>query len=110
MSWLVRARTLECGEIRAILRPIRGRLRRDEIVERQIAGGRRAKAAFRAARFRDYGAFDIRVRADQPYIIDANHNPDISRDSFFHLAIRVVGCEYEHLAGRLVELAAQRMP
>jgi D-alanine-D-alanine ligase len=68
-----------------------------------------AKAAFRAARFRDYGAFDIRVRADQPYVIDANHNPDISPDSYFLHSIRVVGSDYSYLTGRIVELAAQRM-
>ncbi len=69
-----------------------------------------AKSAFRTARFRDYGAFDIRVRDEQPYVIDANHNPDISADSYFIRSIRVVGSDYPLLAGRIVELAAQRMP
>jgi D-alanine-D-alanine ligase len=69
-----------------------------------------AKAAFRAARFRDYGGFDIRVRDEQPYVIDANHNPDISQDSSFIRSVRVVGSDYSLLAGRIVELAAQRIP
>jgi len=69
-----------------------------------------AKAAFRAVAARDYGGFDIRVRGEQPYVIDANHNPDISEESSFIRSIRVTGADYALLASRLVQLAAQRRP
>jgi D-alanine-D-alanine ligase len=69
-----------------------------------------AKAAFRAVGIRDYGGFDIRVRGERPYVIDANHNPDISDESSFFRSIRVVGSDYSLLAGRIVQLAAERRP
>jgi D-alanine-D-alanine ligase len=69
-----------------------------------------AKAAFRAVGARDYGAVDIRVRGDLPHVIDANHNPDISAETCFILAIRHMGFDYDLLAGRIVRLAAERRP
>jgi D-alanine-D-alanine ligase len=69
-----------------------------------------AKAAFRAVGARDYGGFDIRVRAGTPYVIDANQNPDIADGCSFLLALRTVGRDYSALASKIVSLAAQRLP
>lgn len=69
-----------------------------------------ARAAFRAVDMRDYGGIDLRVRGEQPYIIDPNQNPDISEVSNFLRMSRAVGIEYPALLGRIARLAAARLP
>jgi D-alanine-D-alanine ligase len=69
-----------------------------------------AKATFQAVRMRDYGGIDMRVRDDQPYVIDPNHNADISPESTFLRAVRATGQDYSHMLAQIVRLAAARRP
>jgi hypothetical protein len=52
----------------------------------------------------------VRVRDGQPYIIDANANADISEVSNFLRTARAAGHDYSTMLGKIVRLAAQRLP
>lgn len=69
-----------------------------------------AMAAYRALRLRDYGRIDIRVRNNQPYVLDVNSNPDITVDGGFAKTASVAGYDYGAMASRIVNLAAHRRP
>ncbi len=69
-----------------------------------------AMAAYRAFHLRDYGRIDIRVRGDQPYVLDVNSNPDITIDGGFAKTAAVAGYDYGAMASRIVNLAARRRP
>jgi D-alanine-D-alanine ligase len=69
-----------------------------------------ARAAFRAVDMRDYGAVDIRLRADEPYVLDPNQNPDISDYSYFLWVAECAGYDYSKMLARIVHLAAARLP
>jgi D-alanine-D-alanine ligase len=69
-----------------------------------------AMAAYRALRLRDYGRIDIRVRNNQPQVLDVNSNPDITIDGGFAKTAAVAGYDYGAMASRIVNLAAHRRP
>jgi D-alanine-D-alanine ligase len=69
-----------------------------------------AKQSFHAVGMRDYGALDVRVRGDEPFVIDPNQNPDISHLSTFLRAVRAKGMDYPDMLARVVELASERRP
>jgi D-alanine-D-alanine ligase len=69
-----------------------------------------AMEAFRALNMRDYGGIDIRVRDGVPYIIDPNANADICDVSSFSQMARAAGYDYGAVLGRIVRLAAERLP
>jgi D-alanine-D-alanine ligase len=69
-----------------------------------------AKATFQAVNMRDYGGIDMRVRGDQPYVIDPNQNADISPESTFLRAVKAVGGDYSDMMGQIVRLASARRP
>jgi D-alanine-D-alanine ligase len=64
--------------------------------------------AYRAVRGRDYARFDVRLRADQPYVVDVNPNPDINSESAVMMSAQSAGLTYIDLVARLAELAAER--
>jgi len=64
--------------------------------------------AFRAVRGRDYARFDLRLRGDQPYVVDVNPNPDINSESVVTMSAQSIGLTYTDLIERLAELAAER--
>ena len=67
-----------------------------------------AKATYRATGMRDYGGIDLRLRGDTPYILDPNHNPDISEVSFIVRMAATIGYDYGEVLARIVRLAAIR--
>lgn len=68
------------------------------------------KASYRAVDMRDYGAVDVRLRGDQPYVIDPNQNPDISEENSFVYMAESIGKNYGQMLAHIVQLAAHRLP
>lgn len=65
--------------------------------------------AFQALRLRDYGRIDLRVTADeQVYVIEANPNCYLEKNSEFSRAAEKSGLAYPALIARIIELAAGR--
>ncbi|MCS7010959.1 MAG: hypothetical protein NZL98_06300 [Anaerolineales bacterium] len=66
--------------------------------------------AYHTAECRDYARFDVRMRDGKMYVIDVNHNPDLSPDSSFSLSARFAGLSHGNLISLLTTLAARRHP
>lgn len=67
-----------------------------------------AKETYRVTGMRDYGGIDLRLRGDVPYILDPNHNPDISEVSYIVRMAATLGYDYGGVLARIVRLAALR--
>jgi D-alanine-D-alanine ligase len=67
-------------------------------------------AAYRATDCRDYARMDIRLRDGVFYVLDVNHNADISSDNSLVLGAELVGYSYGQFGSLLINLAAQRHP
>jgi D-alanine-D-alanine ligase len=68
------------------------------------------RAAYRATNCRDYARMDIRLRDDIFYVLDVNHNADISSDNSLVQAAEMMGYSYGQFGSMLINLAAQRHP
>jgi D-alanine-D-alanine ligase len=66
--------------------------------------------AYRATGCRDYARMDVRMRDGIFYILDVNHNADISPDNSLIKAAEMVGYPYGLFASLLINLAAERHP
>ncbi len=66
--------------------------------------------AYRATGCRDYARMDVRMRDGGFYILDVNHNADISPDGSLIKAAEMVGYPYGQFASLLINLAAVRHP
>jgi D-alanine-D-alanine ligase len=66
------------------------------------------KAAYRATNCRDYARMDIRLRGNTFYVLDVNHNADLSPDTSIVLGAGLMGLSYGMLGSLLVNLASQR--
>jgi D-alanine-D-alanine ligase len=69
-----------------------------------------AFAAYRAVNCRDFARMDLRQRNGELFVIDINHNPDISPDASLPLAAAHQGISYGELGSLLLNLAAHRHP
>lgn len=69
-----------------------------------------AAQAYRAVDCRDYGRVDLRLRDGQAYVLDVNHNADLTFESDHAIASKMMGWSYGQLVTRLVECAAERWP
>jgi len=67
-------------------------------------------AVYRATGCRDYARMDIRLFDGIFYVLDVNHNADISPDTSLVMAAELVGFSYGQFGSLLVNLAAQRHP
>ena len=67
-------------------------------------------AAYQATNCRDYARMDIRLQDGVFYVLDVNHNADISSDNSLVRAAAFVGLSYGRLGSLLINLAAQRHP
>lgn len=68
-----------------------------------------ALAAWRALGLRDYGRVDLRLDArGEPFVIDVNPNPDLSRGAGLSLAAERAGISYEALIEKLLRGAMRR--
>jgi D-alanine-D-alanine ligase len=65
--------------------------------------------AFQALRLRDYGRIDLRVtRDEQVYVIEANPNCYLEKNSEFARAAEKSGLDYPGLIARIIELSTAR--
>jgi D-alanine-D-alanine ligase len=69
-----------------------------------------AVEAYQATGLRDYGRLDMRLRGDEPVILDVNANPDLDPTSVHPIAADVMGLTYGQLVGGIVAFAAERLP
>jgi D-alanine-D-alanine ligase len=67
-------------------------------------------AAYRCTGCRDYARLDVRMRDGKFYILDVNHNADLSPDNSLIKAAELVGYPYGYFASLLINLAAERHP
>jgi D-alanine-D-alanine ligase len=68
-----------------------------------------AIASFQALRLRDYARIDLRVTPrEEIYVIEANPNCYLEKESEFARAAAKSGLEYQALIGRIIELASAR--
>jgi D-alanine-D-alanine ligase len=67
-------------------------------------------ATFKLLDMRDYGGIDVRVRDGKAYLIDPNVNADISDVSNYLRTLLSVGIDYAQMLGKIVRLAAERLP
>jgi D-alanine-D-alanine ligase len=67
-------------------------------------------AAYRATGCRDYARMDVRMRDGHFYILDVNHNADISPDTSLIKGAEIYGYTYGLFGSLLVNLAAERHP
>jgi D-alanine-D-alanine ligase len=78
----------------------------EDLVERLHAV---AVDAFHALRLRDYGRIDLRVNEEgEVFVIEANPNCYLERESEFARAAGRGGLDYDALIGRILELASAR--
>jgi D-alanine-D-alanine ligase len=66
--------------------------------------------AYRGTGCRDYARMDLRMRDGNFYILDVNHNADISPDNSLIRAAEMAGYPYGLFASLLVNLASERHP
>jgi D-alanine-D-alanine ligase len=66
--------------------------------------------AYRCTGCRDYARMDVRMRDGKFYVLDVNHNADISPDNSLVKAAEMVGYSYGYFASLLINLAAERHP
>jgi D-alanine-D-alanine ligase len=65
--------------------------------------------SFQALRLRDYARIDLRVTAqEEVFVIEANPNCYLEKNSEFARAAQKAGLEYPALIARIVELASAR--
>jgi D-alanine-D-alanine ligase len=66
--------------------------------------------AYRATDCRDYARLDLRLENGHFYILDINHNADLSPDASLPLSAQAAGISYAQLVSCIVNLAAKRHP
>jgi D-alanine-D-alanine ligase len=64
--------------------------------------------AYRALRNRDYARLDVRMRGEEPYVIDINPNPDINSESMVSMAAQAEGLSHGEMIMQIVDFAAER--
>jgi len=67
-------------------------------------------AAYEATECRDYARLDVRLKGDNPYILEVNPNPDLTEGVSFMDSAERAGYTFEQALSRIVELAAERRP
>ena len=84
--------------------PVRFTRQEQEKLERVVLG------AYRATYCRDYARMDVRMRDGEFYVLDVNHNADLSPDNSLIKAAELVGYSYGQFCSLLITLAAERHP
>ena len=69
------------------------------------------RRAYRTLMLSGYARMDLRLTEDgRPYLIEANPNPQLSRDEDFAQAAKKMGLDYESLVQRIVDLGMKWEP
>jgi D-alanine-D-alanine ligase len=64
--------------------------------------------AYRAIGCRDYARIDVRMRQDQPYVVDVNPNPDLAELTDVHLSAQALGLSYGGMMAQIVRYTQRR--
>lgn len=67
-------------------------------------------AAYQVTDCRDYARMDVRLLDGVFYMLDVNHNADISSETSLVLAAKLFGLSYGRFGSLLINLAAERHP
>ena len=79
--------------------------------EREAQLGHLAKRIYRALHMSGFARMDFRMRDDgRVFLLEANVNPDLSREEDFAESARSVGIDYGTLLNRIVSLGLAYMP
>jgi D-alanine-D-alanine ligase len=78
--------------------------------EEEVTLAKIAMGTYRATDCRDYARLDIRLRDGTFYVLDINHNADISPDTSPVLAAEQVGWSYGKFCSLIIGLASRRHP
>lgn len=66
--------------------------------------------AYQATECRDYARLDIRLKGNEPYVLEVNPNPDLTEGVSFMDSAEQAGYSFEEALAQIVELAAERRP
>jgi D-alanine-D-alanine ligase len=69
-----------------------------------------ALQAYRVMGLRDYGRFDLRMRGDEPQILDVNPNPDLDHISVVLAGAKTKGMDYGQMVSQIIRFASARLP
>jgi D-alanine-D-alanine ligase len=69
-----------------------------------------AVRAYLATECRDYARLDVRLKANKPYVLEVNPNPDLTEGVSFMDSAEEAGHSFSEALARLVEFAAKRRP
>ena len=67
-----------------------------------------AKSAYVATGCRDYGRIDIKLKNQEPVVIDVNSNPDLSIDAGFYRSASFAGFNYGQMFVQIAGFAVER--
>ena len=67
-----------------------------------------AKNAYVATGCRDYGRIDIKLKNQEPVVIDVNSNPDLSIDAGFYRSVSFAGFNYGQMFVQIAGFAVER--
>ncbi len=67
-----------------------------------------AIAAYEATECRDYARLDIRLKGNQPYVLEVNPNPDLTEGVSFMESAEAAGFTFDQALARIVDFAAER--
>lgn len=67
-------------------------------------------SAYRATDCRDYARMDVRLQDSIFYMLDVNHNPDLSSENSLVKGAEMIGLSFGQLGSLFINLAAQRHP
>ncbi len=67
-----------------------------------------AIAAYDATECRDYARLDIRLKGNQPYVLEVNPNPDLTEGVSFMESAEAAGLTFDQALARIVDFAAAR--
>jgi len=66
--------------------------------------------AYQATECRDYARLDIRLKGNEPYVLEVNPNPDLTEGVSFMDSAEQAGYSFDDALAHIVELAAERRP